>query len=253
MITKEELTTIAHLRGLHAKNAERDYLLELSLYSFSKFGNTLVLKGGTALYKFYNLNRFSEDLDFTMNTRKINIEKMAQTLLSHASLIGIRGSLEEKRRYKNEINVRASFRGPFYDGSKTSMTRITINISLRERPQYLTKAFLVPNYREIPSFTVHVLDAKEILAEKIRAIMTREKPRDVYDLWFLLKRRIPIDEVLINKKLKINHISFEKKEFLGHVERKRGAWKRDLQGLLMGSPPDFEEILQDITKNFTMI
>jgi len=252
MITKEELTTTANLKGVHIKNAERDYLLELSLYAFSKFGNTLALKGGTALYKFYNLNRFSEDLDFTLNKQRIDVEKMMQMLLSHTSLIGIRGSLEEKRRYKNEINLRTSFRGPLYDGSKTSMTRITINISLRERPQYLTKAFLVPNYREIPSFTVHVLDAKEILAEKIRATMTREKPRDVYDLWFLLKRGTPIDEVLVNKKLRIYHISFEKKEFFDHIERKRGAWKRDLLGLLTDSPPDFEEILQDITKYFTI-
>ena len=246
MIAKEELTTIAHMKGLHTKNAEKDYLLELTLHSFSKFGNILAFKGGTALYKFYNLNRFSEDLDFTLNTRRINLEKMMQQLLSNTSMIGIRGSIEEQRHYKNEINVRTTFCGPLYDGSKTSMTRITINISVRERPQYVTKAFFVPTYQEIPSFTVHVLDAREILAEKIRAIMTREKPRDVYDFWFLLQRGIAIDDELVKKKLKICHISFQKQKLLEHIERKRGAWKQDLQGLLIGSLPDFKDILQDI-------
>lgn len=251
MITKDELSTIAQLKGLNSKNAEKDYLLDLSLHSLSKFGDTLILKGGTALYKFYNLNRFSEDLDFTQNKRRINLEKLLHTILHNTSLLSISGTIEEKQRFKNEINVRLSFRGPLYDGNKASMTRITINISSRERPQHIKKEFLIPVYKEIPSFEIFVLEAKEILAEKIRAIMTRDKPRDVYDLWFLSKRGIQIDKTLIDKKLRIYKIHFDRKELFEKIEIKRGAWERDLRGLLIGSPPNFAEVIQDLQRFFT--
>lgn len=251
MIPREELLRIAQRKGLSGKNGEKDYLLDLTLHALSKFGDTLIFKGGTALYKFYNLNRFSEDLDFTQNTRRINLEKIGNTVLYTLSLIGIQGIIDEQHRYKNEINLRFLFRGPLYDGSKASMTRITLNISARERPQYVQKSLLFPEYRDIPSFELYILEGKEILAEKIRAIMTREKPRDVYDLWFLLQRGIPVDENLVQKKLKIYKIQFERQEFFRQVQRKHGAWNSDLRGLLIGSLPDFNNVVDDIQRMFS--
>ena len=60
MITKSELLETAKLKGIsNAGYAEKDYLLELLLFSLAK--NTkqeLIFKGGTALYKFYKLERF---------------------------------------------------------------------------------------------------------------------------------------------------------------------------------------------------
>ncbi|MHA1185883.1 MAG: nucleotidyl transferase AbiEii/AbiGii toxin family protein [Candidatus Heimdallarchaeota archaeon] len=57
MISRLELTRIAELKHLTIRNTERDYLLELLLYALSDDRRSLVFKGGTALYKFYNLNR----------------------------------------------------------------------------------------------------------------------------------------------------------------------------------------------------
>jgi predicted nucleotidyltransferase component of viral defense system len=45
------------------------------------------------------------------------------------------------------------------------------------------------------------LAAKEILAEKIRALIIRGKGRDVFDLWYLLSKRIVIDWNLVNLKM----------------------------------------------------
>jgi len=65
MIKKDELKKIADSKRLSMANTEKDYLLDILLFNIShELGNTLVLKGGTSLYKLYNLNRFSEDLDF---------------------------------------------------------------------------------------------------------------------------------------------------------------------------------------------
>ena len=48
---------------------------------------------------------------------------------------------------------------------------------------------------------VHHLSQEEILAEKVRAIMTRRKGRDLYDLWYLLSKGTLVESDLVRKKL----------------------------------------------------
>jgi len=42
-----------------------------------------------------------------------------------------------------------------------------------------------------------------MLAEKIRAILTRRRGRDVFDFWFLLSKKVSVDWNLVNKKMAI--------------------------------------------------
>jgi len=242
MISRLELKRIAELKHLNIRNTEKDYLLELLLYALSDDKRSLVFKGGTALYKFYNLNRFSEDLDFDVVGKRFDADKMIKKIIRNLELTGMQGTIPEKIGYSNEINIRFAVRGPLYDGSKNSMSRVTINISKRERPlSFLTK-LLITTYPEIPSFELSVLDVEEIVAEKIRCIMTREKPRDIYDLWFLSKKDVPIDISIVNKKLKIYRLTFDLKTFLEKVSEKRKMWRRDLQDLVIGTLPEFDEV-----------
>ncbi|OYT28666.1 hypothetical protein B6U98_04375 [Thermoplasmatales archaeon ex4572_165] len=246
MISRLELTRIAELKHLTIRNAEKDYLLELLLYASSDDRRSLVFKGGTALYKFYNLNRFSEDLDFDVVGKRFDTDKMIKKIIRNLELMGMERTLYEKIEFSNEINIRFAIRGPLYDGSKNSMSRVTINISKRERPiSFLTK-LLITTYPEIPSFELSVLDVGEIAAEKIRCIMTREKPRDIYDLWFLSKKGILLDVSLVNKKLKIYRLTFDLETFLEKVSEKRKMWKRDLQDLIIGALPEFNEVTNKI-------
>ena len=76
--------------------------------------------------------------------------------------------------------------------------------------------------------------------------MTREKPRDIYDLWFLSKKGIPIDVSLVNKKLKIYRLTFDLETFLEKVSEKRKMWRRDLQDLIIGALPEFNEVTSEI-------
>lgn len=250
MMTKGELAEVAAAKRLSERNAERDYLLELVMYSLSGSGDSLAFKGGTALYKFHNLNRFSEDLDFTIGARRFSVERAVERTIRDSAAIGITGTIEEMRSYRNECNVRLMFCGPLYDGRKESLTRITINLSSRERPQMVERLLLIPSYKEIPAFELYVLDPRELLAEKVRAIMTRSKPRDVYDLWFLLKKGVPIDIDLINRKLKVASLRFEKGRFGRALEGKRGMWSKDLKMLIVGRMPEFEVALREIMAQF---
>lgn len=246
MISRAELTRIAETKHLTIRNAEKDYLLELLLYALSDERRSLVFKGGTALYRFYNLNRFSEDLDFDVVGKRFDIDKMIKKIIRHLELTGMPRTIFEKTEHGNEINIRFTIRGPLYNGSKNSMSRVTINISKRERPISPLEKLLVTTYPEIPSFELSVLDVEEIAAEKIRCILTREKPRDIYDLWFLSKKGIAIDVPLVNKKLKIYRLTFNLEKFMEKVNEKRNMWRRDLQDLIIGTLPEFNEVTNDI-------
>jgi predicted nucleotidyltransferase component of viral defense system len=246
MISKSELKRVAELKHLTIRNAEKDYLLEFLLYTLSDKRRSLVFKGGTALYKFYSLNRFSEDLDFDAVGKRFNTDEMIKKITRNLKLIGMQRTLSEKIEYSNETNIRFAVRGPLYDGNKNNMSRVTINISKRERPITTRIKFLIATYPEIPSFELSVLDVKEIAAEKIRCIMTREKPRDIYDLWFLSKKDIPPDISLVDKKLKVYKLTFDLETFLEKVNEKRKMWRRDLQDLIIGKLPEFNEVIGEI-------
>jgi len=252
MIAKDELRRMAKIKRLSLENAEKDYVLDLLLFQiYGEFGNTLILKGGTSLYKLYNLNRFSEDLDFTLNKKRFNTDKFVSKVLKGLDLIGVNGRVKNIEQFSTETNIRLMIRGPLYDGSKESLCIITLNISHRERVQLVAKReLIVPVSREIPSFDVYVMDEIEILAEKVRAIMTRNKARDVYDIWFLLKRGVDPEISLIDRKLKIYKRKFLLSDFEKSIEEKRGFWDTDLRGLIIGSLPDFDETVREILRGF---
>ena len=246
MITKSELTRMAEMKHLPIRNAEKDYLLEFLLFSLSDDKRLLTFKGGTALYKFYNLNRFSEDLDFDTIGKRFNADKITKKIIRNLELLGMQRTISEKIEYGNEINIRFTIRGPLYDGSKNSMSRVTINISKRERPVFPVTKLLISTFPEIPSFELSVLDIKEIAAEKVRCIIIREKPRDVYDLWFLSKKDIALDVSLINKKLKLYKLTFNSKKFMEKINEKRNMWRQDLQDLVIGTLPEFDDVITEL-------
>lgn len=73
------------------RQLEKDYLLTLFLYEiYNEFNNDLIFKGGTSLKYFYNLNRFSEDPDFSYkikdNKSEINlIYKKIERAIGHVT------------------------------------------------------------------------------------------------------------------------------------------------------------------------
>ncbi len=253
MIRKDELKKAAEAKRLSLGNAERDYILEVLLFQiFSEFPDALVFKGGTALYKTMNLNRFSEDLDFTLDRRRFDADSFVAKVLRGAGLVGLAGRSRELEVRANEVNARLEFRGPLFSGGRESLCRVTLNISRRERVlRSPARVLLVPSYREIPSFTVRAMDGSEMLAEKTRAVMTRNKPRDVYDSWFLLNRGVRPERKLVDAKLRLYGQRFSAKGFLARVESMRGAWRTDLHGLVIGELLDFDAASKRITEAFT--
>ena len=121
MLNREEIERIAKERGDQAKIIEKDYLLEIILFLLQEYEKNLVFKGGTALYKLYSLNRFSEDLDFTL-IKKIDAEKLTRMIMKKLKQIGVLGRVKETSLYRNQQNIRFELRGPLFDGNPNTLT-----------------------------------------------------------------------------------------------------------------------------------
>lgn len=79
---------------------------------------------------------------------------------------------------------------------------VNLDFSFREKVLRPIRSVITTIYPLIFTSFVNHLSLEEIEAEKIRALLTRDKGRDIYDLWFLLSKNIVIDKHLVEEKLK---------------------------------------------------
>jgi predicted nucleotidyltransferase component of viral defense system len=86
------------------------------------------------------------------------------------------------------------------------------------------------------------MDPVEIAAEKVRAIMTRDKARDVFDLGFLISKGILPTRTIIEKKMAFYSIPFSLEEFRKALSKKRDLWKIELTPFIIGKLPEFEGV-----------
>ena len=126
---------------------------------------------------------------------------------------------------------------------------VRIEISLREPVALPPRAvFVSSQYPDMLPFQVSFMALREIAAEKVRAVMTRNKARDVFDLLFVLGKGARPSVDLIDEKLRYYKKRFDISDFLLSVESKRGIWKAELAPVVFGPLPDFDEAKVDISR-----
>lgn len=240
MITKLELKKYANFKSLNLGQAEKDYFQDIVLFCIYKiYANEMVFKGGTALSKCYGLDRFSEDLDFTATTQ-FSTDKLKTQLNKF-----MKYEITEKTVAGNNLKITLNIYGPLYNGIKYSTCKLILDISYREN--IITKPNIkkiITNHK-IPSFDVCVMSTEEIFSEKIRAIMTRDKARDVYDLYYLVLKKTKVDLNLVKEKLKSYEESWDIKEFTEKLKNKEKLWKTELPQLVL-NVPEFKEVTKEI-------
>lgn len=244
MIEKERLYEIAKKLGLKIHQQELHYMQTVTLFGiYSYITNELVFKGGTALFFFQGLNRFSEDLDFTM-TDEFEEEKLLDSIKDAFGLLAIEMELKEVKSIAGK-NYKIRAKGPAYINEVSTSI---VNVEISERKDIVLNPEVkqhVPVYEDIKPFFVPVMSTAEVLAEKVRAIMNRNKARDVYDLAFLLRKGVKFDIELINKKTEYYKEKFAPEVFEAKLRKKESNWKTDLHGLVKHIP-DFEETVSYI-------
>ena len=253
MLTKEQLSVLARKNGIPLFTQERDYVQVLFLSRLYEHKIPLVFKGGTCLKLVHGSPRFSEDLDFTCLEKPKDIKPMFENALEELRLIGLDGKLNKEKKLKLAVSYRLRYKGPLYTGKPTSMGSIRFDISLRKDmlldPELSTVS---SNYPDAPPFLASCMPIEEIFAEKIRALLKRSKPRDIYDVWFLLNRGVKVDAELINKKIELQGLKFDLKRLKTQIENKRNDWKNDLSPLL-ASTPDFDGVKNNLIKKLEEI
>lgn len=222
MITKEQLKEISKKKKINEYTILREYiqLWFLSELYKEKFSENIFFKGGTAIHIIFGMDRFSEDLDFSVNGEIVKFNKNITDFLRKLSKIE-NIDFKEKRSISGKKFVLI-----VNDKVLENKVFIDLDFSFREKIFYPESSIIKTDYPVIFTSFINHLSKEEIFAEKIRALLTTKKGRDLYDLWFLLNKGTQINHDLIIKKISfykkkidfneiINHISnFDKKEFL---------------------------------------
>lgn len=170
-------------------NTHKTILLQIlkDIYTDTSLGPILGFKGGTAAYLFYDLSRFSTDLDFDLLDEKKKdyvfdkIEKILQKF----------GKIKEK--YKKRYTL-------FFIMSYSDKAQnIKVEISRRSFGSH----YELKNYFGI---SMLVMVKEDFFAHKLVALLERKKTahRDIFDVWFSLKNNWPINKKIVEKRTKMS-------------------------------------------------
>lgn len=190
------------------KNAMKEVMQEIVLYGLSRAGffKEAAFYGGTALRIFYGLDRFSEDLDFSLMTKNPDFDLKAffPELEKTVRSFGLNVDITEKEKTKESAIRSAFLKGNtkehyllFYS-DETAASSITKNETIKIKFEIDT---MPPDYatfeREFPltpfPYEVNLYDMPSLFAGKIHAVLCRAwhnrvKGRDLYDYVFYLSK-----------------------------------------------------------------
>jgi len=215
MIRPGEIQKKANELGVMDAQIEKDYVIGWILKGIAQneyLSKHLVFKGGTVLKKiWFDEYRFSEDMDFTFQ------EKGWNTGVLEAELQSIcRWVLEESRielnvknaeRSEQQYRCYISYKGPLGGEKDIKFDISTDEIIVHPIKQ---KAVLDDYSDKDGSFSIKAYSLEESLAEKLRCIIQRTIPRDLYDIWYLTEvAEIDIEDVAFGFEDKTKHKDYD--------------------------------------------
>ncbi len=192
MITKKTITELATKLQTSEKNVAREYCQHLFLsYFYKKDGSEKILfKGGTALRIIFGSPRFSEDLDFSA------LDENPATIPEINSLVDetLKDIREEGIECEKELNpgTQGETTGGYFAIIKFGLfefsSEIKLQISFRSLEKVKGNSSLIAN-DFVSSYVVNHLTESILVEEKINALLSRKKSRDLFDLYFILRNR----------------------------------------------------------------
>lgn len=250
MITHEQVTLLAKKAKINETVIFREYLQLVFLQKLYQKtpSQKIFFKGGTAIHLIFQAPRFSEDLDFsvtsTMNEFNAYIVSVLKRMNDEEGVIWKEKKSISGRRFLLSAEDILPYKA-----------YISLDFSFREKVFSDDRTVIQTAYPVIFTSYVHHLSQDEILAEKIRALMTRKKGRDLYDLWYLLSRGAQVNQEMVKKKLAFYEISnFVNADILKRVASfPRKDFVLDLRPFVPLNErdrlPDFFEMVQSQIQN----
>jgi predicted nucleotidyltransferase component of viral defense system len=161
------------------------------IYSDLELANYLAFKGGTAMFLFHNLNRFSVDLDFNLlNVEKEDVvyEKVRKIVLKYGKID------DEAKKFFGAVIVL---------NYGTGERNLKIEISNRQSEcRYEMLDFM--------GITMRVMTEPDMFANKLCALLDRTTltNRDIFDCWFFMQKRTPINITIVEKRMKKSYSEY---------------------------------------------
>jgi len=239
MIKKENLDKLVVKYQTSPANVYREYCqnILLSFLYRENVTESVLFKGGTALRLIYGSPRYSEDLDFSLF--KITTSQLEEILLNVVSNL-------DKNNLSPEIIESKETTGGYLANLELKVHNKKIKISIQGSRRNGIE--LRPNIQLtindfIPFYTISLLPEKLLIEEKLSAALTRSKPRDFFDIYFLLKKNlIPVE---LRPRLS---------EIPGKLRQKNISFKKELSDFLPKSMHslinDFDEVLVNEINKF---
>ena len=239
MISIEELNQIKNKRKTNLYYEEKEYLQYIFLSAISKYPDNFVFKGGTCLRICFEHDRASEDLDFNTNLSLNKIKLMVTACLKEFELLNINYKIYPEKVSEGNIRIEVRFEGPLFAGKLSSTNTLKIDFNKKKVKHKIVKV-IQKLFSDVPQFTIVVLDEKEIFAEKIRALISRGEPRDLYDTWVLLNKKIDINKELVLSKLEEEKVKITKLKIPSEEEYKLSL--KNLVNIL----PNYEQVKKEV-------
>lgn len=240
MISQEIIQKLATQYQTSELNVVREYFQHLFLSQLYKEegAENVIFKGGTALRIIYGSPRFSEDLDFSIfNIEKGQQEKIIEDVFIKVLVaiknVGIEVKLGPKPgRTSDGYYGDAEFQ--LYDHQPVA---VAINISSRNGRKMSGEVDSIAN-DFVPTYNLFHLPQTELVEEKIfDALIKRKKPRDFYDLYFIMRKNM----LSPDQKARLNQ---RKEEIIGWANKIN--FNSELSVFL---PQSQQDIVRDFAKN----
>ncbi len=211
----------------------------------------MALKGGTGIRKVYIENyRFSDDLDFTL------LEKMDSVTLNDSIENAVIGAKETSGiNFIEEISIEENINGFVVNvyfrilRSTGNPIKIKLDLTAPERETVLLpleKRKIIHQYSDDFHARIRAYSLEEIVAEKIRALFERTRPRDLYDVWHL-HNEINNGKVLniLYKKCMVKDVKIDVQSLEDRRVDFADAWTNSLRHQIKALP-NFDDVFCEV-------
>jgi len=198
----------------------QDELVELVYSIFPD----IVFHGGTSIWRCFQGNRFSEDIDLYYYETPDFENKLKQAILdNNLNLL----------KFKKTENV-------IFSKIANSKVEVRLEIRLLERKNIIFKNKIINQYEkaEGSSITIFSLTPDDLIIEKALAYKNRKLIRDIYDVYFLMSK-VNLSTDQVNKLKEIIDL-WQKPED-----------EKNLKTIVyVGAVPSFDQLLLQIKRRF---
>ncbi len=244
-ISHDELTEIVAIHGFDPDLVAKDYYITSILYLIKEVEG-IYFKGGTALQKiFLNYSRLSEDIDFTVTG---DVQAITREIISILEASTLFGEITKDKDVEGFTRLEVHYRG-------VGNEKGAVFVDLNRR----AKLLMNPEKHEIrhfyngfiPEFSFSTLAKEEIVAEKVAAAIGRNMPRDHFDIYRIIKAKLPVNLELVRKKCSDANVEFNIIRMFDKAQKLKTRWDSDLVPLL-AEEVSFKEVIAALARHFNL-